>query len=223
MSISDQIEAVYQRALQLREQAITNPVDPSLLELALKDLYLVLEELQAVDAELHDQNRRLSHAQYEIDLERQRYRTLFELAPEGYLVTDEMGRIYHANRAAATLFAVPQEGLVGKPLMVLTEPLDWPAFQRRLAQPNTDKPWKITIKARQDHPVTLSVSTNVLKDSRHGTTTILWLLRATAQPPQELPAPAAEVEALVSARTADLVQANAQLRQDLSDCRQSRG
>lgn len=122
MSISHQIEAVYQRALHLREQATANPVEPSLIDLALKDLYLVLEELQAVDAELHQQNQRLSYTQYEVDLERQRYRTLFELAPDGYLVTDEKGQIYHANRAAAALCGLPQAGLVGKPLMVFIAP-----------------------------------------------------------------------------------------------------
>ena len=124
MSISHQLEVVYQRALHLREQATTNPVDPSLLDLALKDLYLVLEELQAVDAELHQQNQRLSNTQYEVDMERQRYRILFELAPDGYIVTDEKGQIYHANRAAATLCAQPQAGLVGKPLMVFHSPSD---------------------------------------------------------------------------------------------------
>jgi PAS domain S-box-containing protein len=225
MSISHQIEVVYQRALQLREQATTHPVDPSLLELALKDLYLVLEELQAVDAELHQQNQRLSQAQYEIDFERQRYRTLFELAPDGYLVTDETGKIYHANRAVATLFALPEAGLVGKPLMVLIEQSDWAEFQRRLAQPDPATAWEVTLKSRQGEPVTVAIATNVLKDGRHGATTILWSLRDISQQrrmEQELQAAHVDLEGLIAARTAELTQANAQLRQDLRDCRQGK-
>ncbi|NMF86756.1 MAG: PAS domain S-box protein [Leptolyngbya sp. LCM1.Bin17] len=225
MSISYQIEAVYQRALHLREQAITNPVDPSLLELSLKDLYLVLEELQAVDAELHQQNQILSDTRYQVDLERQRYRTLFELAPDSYLVTDEVGKIYHANRAAATLFALPQTGLVGKPLVVLIDQGDWSELQRRLAQPDRTTPWNVTLKSQQGNPVTVAIATNVLKDSRHGATTILWSLRDISQQrrmEQELQAAHGDLEGLIAARTAELTQENAQLRQDLSDCRQGR-
>lgn len=225
MSISHQIEAVYQRALHLREQATTNPVDPSLLDLALKDLYLVLEELQAVDAELHQQNQRLSNTQYEVDLERQRYRILFELAPDGYIVTDEKGQIYHANRAAATLCAQPQAGLMGKPLMVLIEPEDWPEFRRRLAQP-ASAPWDVTLNPRQGSPVTVAITTNVIQDRHLGVTTILWLLRDMTQQrrlEQQLQKSYADVDTLVATRTADLLQVNAQLRQELSDCRQGRG
>lgn len=224
MSISHQLEVVYQRALHLREQATTNPVDPSLLDLALKDLYLVLEELQAVDAELHQQNQRLSNTQYEVDMERQRYRILFELAPDGYIVTDEKGQIYHANRAAATLCAQPQAGLVGKPLMVLIEPEDWPEFRRRLAQP-ASAPWDVTLKPHQGAPVTVSITTNVIQDRHLGVTTILWLLRDMTRQrrlEQQLQDSYADIDALVATRTADLAQANAQLRQELRDCRQGR-
>ncbi len=225
MSISHQIEAVYQRALRLREQATTNPVDPSLLDLALKDLYLVLEELQAVDAELHQQNQLLSDTRYQVELERQRYRTLFELAPDGYLVTDETGKIYHANRAAELLFALPQAGLVGKPLMVLIEQGDWSAFQRRLAQPDPAIPWEVPLKSRQGKPVTVAIATNFLKDRRQGVTTILWSLRDISQQrgmEQQIQTAQADFEGLIAARTTELTQANAQLRQDLSDCRQGR-
>jgi PAS domain S-box-containing protein len=223
MSISHQIEAVYQRALRLREQATTTPVDPSLLELALKDLYFVLEELQAVDAELRQQNQMLSDTRHQVDLERQRYRTLFELAPDGYLVTDETGKIYHANRAAERLFDLPQAGLVGKPLMVLIEQSDWSEFQRQLAQPDPATAWEITLQPQQQEPVTVAIATNVLQDSRRGAT-ILWSLReisphrAEPQPP----AAQADLEALVAARTAELTQANAQLHQALSACRQGK-
>ncbi|QQE67525.1 hypothetical protein GFS31_42380 (plasmid) [Leptolyngbya sp. BL0902] len=224
MSISHQIEAVYQRALHLREQATTHPVDPSILDLALKDLYLVLEELQAVDAELHQQNQRLSNAQHEVDLERQRYRILFELAPDGYFVTDEKGQIYHANRAAALLCGQPQAGLVGKPLLVLIQPGDWPEFQRRLAQPEST-PWDITLHSRPGEPVTVAITTNVIQDRRLGATTILWLLRDISQQrrmEQQLQAIHPDLETLVAARTAELQGAVAQLRQELSDCRQGR-
>ncbi len=225
MGLSHQIEAVYQRALHLREQATADPVEPDLLEQALKELYFVLEELQAVDAELHQQNQMLSDTRHQVDLERQRYRTLFELAPDGYLVTDATGKIYHANRAAEILFAQPQAGLVGKPLMVLIEQGDWPEFQRRLAQPDPAEPWEVTLKSRQGDLVMVAIATNVLKDSVPGAITILWSLRDISQQrclEQQLQAAQADLQDLIVARTADLMQANAQLLQDLSDYRQGR-
>ena len=76
MGISQQIEAVYQRALLLRERATALPIQPALLDDALRELYFVLEELQATDLELQQQNQSLLEAQQQLDLERQRYRTL---------------------------------------------------------------------------------------------------------------------------------------------------
>ncbi|HSM80206.1 MAG TPA: PAS domain-containing protein [Nodosilinea sp.] len=221
MSISQQIEAVYQRALVLRERATARPPEPELLSLALNELYFVLEELQAVDAELHQQNQALTQARFEVDLERQRYRTLFELAPDGYLVTDEKGKIYHANRAAAALFSLPEEGLVGKPLVVLIEHGDWPLFQQRLGQSGPVEPWEVTLAGRRAGPVTVAITTSYLKDSRREAGTILWLLRDVSLQQRletDLQAAHDEVERQVAARTAALTEANAQLRQELDDC-----
>ncbi|MGF1517727.1 MAG: hypothetical protein ACFCVB_07990 [Nodosilinea sp.] len=60
MGISQQIEAVYQRALLLRQQATTSPIEPALLDEALRELYFVLEELQTTDSDLQAQNQRLT-------------------------------------------------------------------------------------------------------------------------------------------------------------------
>lgn len=124
MSTSHQIEAVYQRALRLREQATTTTIDPSLLDLALKAPYLVLEELQA-----------------------------------------------------------------------------------------------------RKEQMTVAIATNILQDSRHGVTTILWSLRDTSQQcciEQQLLATQTDLEALVAAHTAALFETNAQLRQALDNCCQGR-
>ena len=43
------------------------------------------------------------------ETERQRYRQLFALAPDGYLVTDMQGKIREANQAAAAFLGVDPE------------------------------------------------------------------------------------------------------------------
>ncbi|MEO0535728.1 MAG: PAS domain-containing protein [Cyanobacteria bacterium P01_A01_bin.123] len=181
MSISQQIEAVYQRALLLRQRATTVPLQKELLEAALKELYFVLEELQTADEELHQQNQELAATRHEVDLERQRYRTLFELAPDSYLVTDKTGKIHHANRAAAALFSIPQESLVGKPLMVWIDKPNRLQFQQRLMDPNPTQNWQVTLTPRQAEPVTVAIATTHLKDPRSKVITILWSLRDVTQ------------------------------------------
>jgi two-component system cell cycle sensor histidine kinase/response regulator CckA len=219
MSISQQIEAVYRRALALRDRATDRPIEPELLDTALKELYFVLEELHAADEELHQQNLALAASQFEVKVERQRYQALFELAPDGYLVTDKQGKIHHANKAASRLFAVPQSALVGKPLIVLIDEGDRAPFQQRLFRPHSTEPWEITLTARHAQPLTLAITTNYLTDSRHPSTTILWSLRDIThrrQMEQQLQAAYNDLEHQVVDRTADLVAANAQLQQEIA-------
>lgn len=58
----------------------------------------------------------LQAAQAELEIERARYRDLFESAPEAYLVTDPAGRIVEANRAAERLLNRARNELLGAPL-----------------------------------------------------------------------------------------------------------
>ncbi|MDX2096621.1 MAG: PAS domain-containing protein, partial [Leptolyngbyaceae cyanobacterium bins.59] len=83
----------------------------TLLSEALEELQAVLEELQASEAELHHQNEALVNTRQAVESERQRYKELFEFAPDGYLVTDANGRILEANHAIVTLLNVSQEFL----------------------------------------------------------------------------------------------------------------
>ena len=134
MDVFQEIEAVYRRALILRQYASESPVQEHLLEKALLDLYLVLEELQTAQEELHQQNQKLIATRQMVELERQRYQALFELAPNGYLVTDLQGKICQVNHhAAAQLFNAPQAYLIDKPLLVFIHKPDRPNFINQLA------------------------------------------------------------------------------------------
>jgi PAS domain S-box-containing protein len=224
MSISQQIEAVYRRALALRDRATARPMEPELLETALKELYFVLEELHAADEELHQQNLALAASRFEVEAERHRYRTLFELAPDGYLVTDKQGKIHHANQAASRLFAIDQSSLTGKPLIVLIDQDDRPQFQERLQYPQSAQPWEVTLRPQTAAPVTIAITTNYLKDSRYQATTILWSLRDITprrHMEQQLQTAYQDLERQVVARTADLAATNAQLQQEMVKQRQA--
>lgn len=60
MDISPQIEAVFRRALLLRQRATESPIQQDLIEEALKELYHVLDELQASEEDLRRQNQQFS-------------------------------------------------------------------------------------------------------------------------------------------------------------------
>lgn len=65
-----------------------------------------------------------------LESERQRYRDLFEFAPDGYLVTDGQGIILEANQSAVCLLEVDWKYLIGKPLTAYIAENDRRVFRK---------------------------------------------------------------------------------------------
>jgi len=86
---------------------------------ALASLEQAVEELHVAAEELQVKNEELMLALRDLDDERQRYRDLFDLAADGYLVTDSRGAVVEANRAAGELMGLPAESLLGCRLVEL--------------------------------------------------------------------------------------------------------
>ncbi|KOP26604.1 PAS sensor protein [Hapalosiphon sp. MRB220] len=86
-----------------------------------------LELMQAIQEELLEQNERLV-------VEGQHYYDLFNFAPDAYLLTNAQGIILKANRAAATLFNVLQQFLIGKPLANFVCESERSVFRSKLNQ-----------------------------------------------------------------------------------------
>ncbi|GAB4380156.1 MAG: hypothetical protein Kow00121_35830 [Elainellaceae cyanobacterium] len=154
--VSPQLKAVYQRAWVLQQRANDLPeLQQTLLSEALEELQAVLEELQASEAELHHQNEVLVNTRQAVESERQRYKELFEFAPDGYLVTDANGRILEANHAIATLLNVSQDFLVGKPLLIFIAQPDRATFHRtldRLQELDNLQDWQLRLRSPQRLP-----------------------------------------------------------------------
>jgi two-component system, cell cycle sensor histidine kinase and response regulator CckA len=180
MELSSQNDAVYRRALRLQQRATESSVDPGILEASLNELRFVLEELQASQEELHLQNQALIAAQQTVEQERQRYRTLYELAPDGYLVTDRQGNICQANQAAANLFSMPQEWLIDKPLAVLIHETDRSRFLTRLVNLEQLQDWEISLNARNGARRSVAISMAQLEMEGETKGMLLCLLRDIA-------------------------------------------
>ena len=89
-----------------------------ILQEAITEISISLEELHVLAEELTQQNRELVTTRHLVEAERQSYQDLFNFAPDGYLVTDLAGVIQEANYAAAKLLNVRQSYLIGKPFAV---------------------------------------------------------------------------------------------------------
>lgn len=174
------IDAVQQRALLLHQHATTSPIQPELLALAVDNFSLVLEELRTAHEELIQQNQALAHYRQQLEIERQRYQDLFNLAPDGYLVSDAKGIIQAGNVAIAALLGLPQESLVGKPMVLFFPIKHRRALYTMLAQINSTTPlpiktWETQIVPREGAAIDVAMTVSI---SREGDEAHLrWLVR----------------------------------------------
>jgi PAS domain S-box-containing protein len=163
---------------------------------ALEELQVALEELRVVEEELTNHNEALEQQNQELtrqgealqvarqaaEAERQRYQDLFELAPDGYLVTDMTGTIQEANRAAANLLNVSERLLIGSQLLNFVVESERAAFEAQLHQPWREewvREWESCLnRQRQDQPIDVVLKVAAIRD-RAGRLTggMRWLLR----------------------------------------------
>jgi PAS domain S-box-containing protein len=144
------------------------------------------EALYAAEATLLAQQQELLAAQQALEAERQRYQDLFELAPDGYIVTDARGVIREANRAAATLFnrRFSSQYLVGKPLAALVHDDDrWEFYRQvaRLQQGSEVHDWRLQLGAVRGPGAPVSATVAAVSDATGRTVGLRWLLRDVSE------------------------------------------
>ncbi len=121
-----QADALIRRLEALSERVMSATGDPPspLVAEMLEELSAAVEELEVSTEEIHGQNEALVEAKKQLDVESARYRELFDLAPDGYLVTDTVGVILESNRAASDLLGTPGHFLDQKPVVVFVDAAD---------------------------------------------------------------------------------------------------
>src|SRR5262245_56831016 len=85
------------------------------------DLAMLVAELQVQRVELEAQNEALREAQHNLELSRDRYAELFDLAPIAYVTVDEKGVILNLNFVAGSMLGSNRANLVGFPLVNFVE------------------------------------------------------------------------------------------------------
>jgi PAS domain S-box-containing protein len=143
------------------------------------------EELLTAIDQLRLQNEQLTAAQVQIHSERRRYRTLFDLAPDAYVVTDAGARIREANAVASRLLHATAESLVGKPLIVFVPMEARVTFRQavaRLPQLGVLRDFELRVRPRQSAPLALAATASLLPTLTNGDgAEILWVLRDVSE------------------------------------------
>jgi PAS domain S-box-containing protein len=126
-------------------------------------LCVILEELSISIEELQVQHQEILETRQLLEIERQRYQELFDLAPDSYLITDSLGMIRKINYATEVLFNAPSNLIVNKPLASFIEESDRQNFRTKLnelKQIKQLKDWEVRLKPDQlnDFPASISVS-----------------------------------------------------------------
>jgi len=139
--------------------------------------------LVQVEPEMDDralQQHDLEQAYDALQLERQRYRELFDFAPDGYLVTDSKGIIRDANHTFAALIGVPTTWLLGSALSAYLSEESRPGFRRllvRLRREDTIYDWEALLKPRSGEAFPASINVSSAADARGQVLHLRWLVR----------------------------------------------
>jgi PAS domain S-box-containing protein len=194
---------------QKQSDVPATPGDDEELAGALEQLRVAGEEAETTDAELEATSS-------ELDAERARYQELFEFAPYPYVLTDILGVISDANRAAGALFGLERRFLIGKPLQVFIPRKERYRFRVRVfdlqRSSDGDTPeWRLLMMSREGFMLHVAASVAVVRNRDGGVTGLRWSLRditARVREEEQLRDLNAELERRVAERTAALEEAN---------------
>ncbi len=177
---SQQFDQAQQQLAQLLQQAEQCDGPKSLLTQALDQLTNALEETHVLSEELAEQFNQLQSAQLSLTAERQQYFELFDLAPDGYIVTDTQGIIGHINQTAANRLNRRQRSSMGKPLAVMIAQADIHDFYKLLNQLQTGQALrqiKLRLQPYQKPSLHASFTIAPIKDHQSQVVGFRWLFR----------------------------------------------
>jgi PAS domain S-box-containing protein len=186
----------------------------------IEDLHTALEELRVADEELRQQNEELTGAHLQVEIERQRYQDLFQLAPDAYLVTDLMGIITEANHSAARLLRVDPHFLAGKALASFIVSQDRQNFRSLLNRRDRSQGPQTALfrlKPRQGDDIEIQLTYSLASDLEGRPIAVRWILRDVSEQQRLarlIGAANSELEIRIQDRTADLKAAR-RLSEDL--------
>ncbi|MEH2183134.1 PAS domain-containing protein [Nostoc sp.] len=174
-------EILHKRLADLYQTASILPwISPDLLPEAFKELYNTSKIAQLAAEELYQQNEELVKTRNWLEAERYYYQDLFELAPDGYLVTNTEGTIQEANLTAAKLLNVSKHFLVGKPIVNFIPLEERQQVRYELIQlSQSDRVRELLVRFYQRHGdfFDAALTVAVVRNNQGKAISLRWLLR----------------------------------------------
>jgi PAS domain S-box-containing protein len=221
MNLADQLAAAHHNAAALCKQAAQPGTRAYDLHPALEALTRGLVDSQDTARELRSQLEEFRRRLMAVEAERQRYKALFEFAPDGYLITDPRGIIQEANWAAGILLNDAEEALIGQSLLRYVPAEEIAALEREISSlANLDgvREWEIRLQPRDCTPLDASIAVSPDRDHTGHVVGLRWLIRditSRRQAAEQLQRLMAELEQRVHDRTAQLEAANRELLNEI--------
>jgi len=144
------------------------------------DMTAVLDQIQEVNEQLHDYYVELTVVRQGLESERLRYLSLFDFAPDGYLVTRQDGVILEANQTASLLIQLSADRLLGQSLAGYVVEAERPAFSARLINIDPQErvqDWEVTLQPENGVPFPASLNVASIPSEAGKSDTMLWLVR----------------------------------------------
>lgn len=170
---------------RLCEAARKLPLPPSLgaqgaeLDSALRAVEADLDELQAREETFRRTEQQLSQAGGERQLHYLRFQELFELSPDGCLLTNTSGVIRQASRAAASLLDCRKEFLLEKPLafFVAGPKKEFYAYLNELNRNASGASWEVCLRSVKGEPIYVELRAVAIPNGESQLTGYFWVLR----------------------------------------------
>jgi len=162
-----------------RETGSQYAADGLSAEEAHRQLLAAFEELSVAQEELHAQADALADANRQVEVERNRYRTLFDFAPDPYLVTDANGIIEQANTAAVEFLGVPSMLLLRKPMINFVDLRTRAEFRAHIRALGGSRRARmlIDLTVRDGRSVPVEMTAAAIPSRSDGLSCYCWLLR----------------------------------------------
>jgi PAS domain S-box-containing protein len=164
----EQVGALYERSVESTEREHH------------AQLLSALQDLSTAEEELRAQHEAIVETQRELELQRRRYRTLFESAPDPYFVSDERGIIEDANDALADLLGVSAGHVIGKSIDSFIPPRIRRELDERLlalSPGNRLDERELEVNVLDGKVVPVEATVSILEAAPDGKKSFCWLLR----------------------------------------------
>jgi PAS domain S-box-containing protein len=188
-----------------------------------EDVENLIQELRVHQIELEMQNEELRNAQAELAESRDRYFDLYDLAPVGYFTLDEKGLILEMNLAGADLLGSDRAALINQRFSRFVSPGSQDAFYSHWKQSlrnDRKQICELELKRKSGQAFyaqlqSVSVKENAGNAGRLRTAVVDITARKRAE--KALLEAHGLLERKIQERTADLLSANAQLKEEIEE------